>query len=103
MMSWSICMIRLLLVSREEKSNKSAPLSVLPPFLLSRDQLLQQKNDSSLSSLFVGAVSEKDIESVPQGYFFRDGVLMRKGRPLTMLKMVVVPSPWRNYILCLAQ
>ncbi|KAK0147995.1 Retrovirus-related Pol polyprotein from transposon 412 [Merluccius polli] len=105
---------RPLPVSGEEKSNKSAPLSVLPcipKMPLGREQLLlEQKNDSSLSSLFADAVSEKDIESVPQGYFFRDGVLMRKWRPLTasvkdewrVLKQVVVPSPWRNDILCMA-
>ena len=43
-------------VSSEEKSNKSAPLSVhpsVPKTSLNRDQLfIQQKNDSSLSSLF---------------------------------------------------
>lgn len=93
---------------------KSAPLSMLPCILkkpLSREQLiLQQKKDVSLSTLFADAVSEKDIESMPQGYFFRDGVLMRKWRPLTasakddwrVLNQIVVPSPYRTDVLHLA-
>src|SRR4029434_8349593 len=37
----------------------------------------------SLSPLPTDAVSEKDLESAPLGYFIREGVLMRRWRPLT--------------------
>ena len=105
-------MARPLLCGGEEKS-KPAPLPMLPcvPKALGREQLiLQQKNDVSLSSLFKDAMSETDIESVPQGYFFREGVLLRKWRPLTasvkedwrVVKQLVVPSPYRNDVLRLA-
>ena len=94
-----------------EKASKSAPLSFVPcgPKLsLSREQLIvEQRNDSSLSSLLTDAVSEKDIESTPQGYFIREGVLMRKWRPLTasasdvwrVLHQIVVPLPYRDEVL----
>ena len=95
-------------------SVKSAPLSTIPcvPKLSpSREQLMcEQKNDPSLSTLLAEAVSEKDIESVPQGYFIREGVLLRKWRPLVasaadewrVLNQIVIPMPYRDEILRLA-
>lgn len=90
--------------SREKKTSKTAPLSTVPRVLnlpLSREQLvIEQKNYPSLSSLFTEAVPEKDIEFMPHGYFMREGILMRKWRPLTasakdewrVLHQVVVPA-----------
>lgn len=93
---------------------KIAPLSNVPCVLnlpLSREQLVvEQKNDSSLSSLFSSAVPEEDIECMPHGYFIREGVLMRKWRPLTasanddwrVLYQVIVPLSYRTEVLRLA-
>lgn len=100
--------------SREENTSKTAPLSTVPRVLslpFSREQLvIEQKNDQSLSSLFTEAVPEKDIEFMPHGYFMREGILMRKWRPLAasakdewrILHQVVVPLPYRAEVLRLA-
>ena len=83
----------------------------LPKLTPSREQLVnEQNNDSSLGPLFREAVPEKDIGLMSCGYFIREGVLMRKWRPLTaaasdewrILYQVVVPAPYRNEILSLA-
>lgn len=97
----------------EEKTKKYVPLSMLPCIpktSCSREQLILQQKNVSLSSLLVDAMSEKGIESMPQGCFFRDGVLMRKWRPLTasvkddwrVLNQIVVPALYRNDVLRLA-
>ena len=55
-------------------------------------------------------MSDEDIEQWPLGYFSRDGVLMRKWRPLTapaqdewrVLNQIVVPVSYRDRILSIA-
>ena len=99
--------------SRGERPVRSVPLptDLCVKLSHSREQLIvEQMNDPSLSSLLAEAVSEKDIEFMPHGYYFREGVLMRKWRPLTasaadewrVLNQIVVPMPYRNEILSLA-
>lgn len=83
----------------------------VPNLSMSREQLIkEQKIDPSLSSLFSEAMSEEDIEHSPHGYFLRDGVLMRKWRPLMasaqdewrVLLQIVVPVSFRDKVLSLA-
>lgn len=70
----------------------------------------EQKNDPSLTPLFSEAISEKDVQFSPYGYFVQDAVLMRKWRPLTapahdachVVNQIVVPTPYREEILGLA-
>lgn len=89
----------------------SASLSKVPKVSVSREHLIkEQKNDPSLASLFVEALSEVDIEHSPHGYFLREGVLMRKWRPLTasaqdewrVFYQIVVPVCYRGHILSVA-
>lgn len=57
---------------------------------LSRAQLISaQKADPTLVSLFEAVSPDQEIDAVPQGYFLRDGVLMRKWRPHD------VPDGWK--------
>ena len=46
--------------------------------VFSRENLIQQKKDSEIYSLFNKALSEDEIFTVSVGYYFRNGVLMRK-------------------------
>ena len=45
------------------------------------NSIAQQKKDSKIFSLFNKALSDDEICTVPVGYYFRNGVLMRKWRP----------------------
>lgn len=85
--------------------------SEVPKFSMSREELIkEQESDPSLSSFFSEVLSEEDIEHTPHGYFLRDGVLMRKWRPLMasaqdewrVLFQVVVPVAFRDKVLSLA-
>ena len=49
--------------------------------LSTKTLILEQKKDSTLSSLFQNMVSEDEISSVPCCYYQKNGVLMRKWRP----------------------
>ena len=50
--------------------------------VFARENLIaQQKKDPEIYSLFKKALSEDEIFTVPVGYYFRNGVLMRKWRP----------------------
>ncbi len=71
---------------------------------LSREQLIvEQRKDEKLSSLFEAVVPLEQLECVSQGYFVKDGVLMRKWRPSNaaaadewqIVKQVVVPPSYR--------
>ncbi|KAG5830190.1 hypothetical protein ANANG_G00307450, partial [Anguilla anguilla] len=58
---------------------------------LSRAQLISaQKADPTLVSLFESVSPDQEIDAVPQGYFLRDGVLMRTWRPHD------VPDEWKE-------
>ncbi|KAL2076972.1 hypothetical protein ACEWY4_027431 [Coilia grayii] len=90
-------------------SSRSVPLLSLNKLSLSRERLIQEQK-CSLKPLFSEVLSDEDIENSPQGYFIRDGVLMRKWRPLTasaqdewrVLFQIVVPASCRDEILSLA-
>ncbi|KAL1261229.1 hypothetical protein QQF64_009056 [Cirrhinus molitorella] len=78
---------------------------------LSREQLIaEQRKDETMSSLLEAVVPVEQLESVSQGYFVEDGVLMRKWRPSNasaadqrqVVKQVVVPPSYRSEILKLA-
>ena len=77
----------------EEKSNRLTKNARIP---VSREKLIKsQVEDKTLASLFTSVcpsdnslVSDKCLVSQPPGYFFREGVLMRKWRPPN------VPDDW---------
>ncbi|KAL2103146.1 hypothetical protein ACEWY4_000014 [Coilia grayii] len=104
-------MVQSPLATDTSVSSCSVPLLPLNKLSLSRERLIQeQKSDPSLKPLFSEVLSDEDIENSPQGYFIRDGVLMRKWRPLTasaqdewrVLFQIVVPASCRDEILSLA-
>jgi len=77
----------------------------------SRNSLIrEQQRDPEIAALSAEALSMAEIESVPVGYFVRDGVLMRKWRPpqvpaseeWSVITQIVVPRVYRGEILSLA-
>ncbi|KAK0143189.1 Retrovirus-related Pol polyprotein from transposon 412 [Merluccius polli] len=85
--------------------------AAVPKLSVDRDLLSkEQRNDPSLATLFSEVMSDEDIEQSPHGYFLRDGVLMRKWRPLTasaqdewrVLYQIVIPASFRDEVLSLA-
>lgn len=93
-----------------DASSNSVPLSS-NKLSLSRERLIQeQKSDPSLTALFSEVMSEDDAEHSSCGYFIREGVLMRKWRPLTVSAQdewrvffqIVVPASCRDEVLGLA-
>ena len=79
--------------------------------VFSRENLiLEQEKDPDISSLLNKALSEDEISSVPIGFYFQNGVLMRKWRPTdvpadadwTVKHQVVLPKPFRNEVLSIA-
>ena len=78
---------------------------------LSKSKLISdQGNDSDLAPLFKLVWPKVDLDKVPVGYYVRNGVLMRKWRPPTVLAseewsvvhQIVVPKVYQNEILKLA-
>ena len=69
-----------------------------------------QQADSELKGLFQTACSEAEAEKVPECYYVKDGILMRKWRPplrpadedWTVVHQVVVPPGYRKEILRIA-
>ncbi len=78
---------------------------------LSRDQLIsEQESDPDIKQLICKALSNDELEQVPVGYYFNDGLLMRKWRPLdvpanedwAIRNQIVIPKSYRSAILDLA-
>ena len=79
------------------------------PVSLSRKELVDaQTEDETLTELFAAVVSGSDINSMTQGYFLQEGMLLRKsvshiepflGEPVAQ---VVVPQTFRNKVLRVA-
>ena len=78
---------------------------------LSQQNLIkEQESDSELQSLGQYAVSEKEADIVPNYYFWKEGVLMRKWRspevPASVgckaLYQIVLPQKYRSTVLSLA-
>lgn len=87
------------------------PESGVSDFSLSRKQLIKaQADDVEVSELMAKALSIDDIAKVPIGFYWKDGVLMRKFRPpdvaadeeWAVVSQVVVPKVYRNEILSMA-
>ena len=79
--------------------------------LFSKSSLVEaQQADSELKGLFQTACSEAEAEKVPECYYVKDGMLMRKWRPplrpadedWTVVHQVVVPPGYRKEILRIA-
>ena len=79
--------------------------------VFSRENLIaQQKKDSEIYSIFNKALSEDEIFTVPVGYYFRNGVIMRKWRPAdvpavadwSVKHQIVLPKSFRTEVLSLA-
>ena len=79
--------------------------------LFSKSSLVEaQQADSKLKGLFQTACSEAEAEKVPECYYVKDGMLMRKWRPplrpadedWTVVHQVVVPPGYRKEILRIA-
>ncbi len=69
----------------------------------------EQKQDSSLACCKYSAVTREDIASKPIGYFYEDGVLMRKWTPSTSdnsgwdtIYQMVVPKCFREQVMSVA-
>ena len=90
----------------EEKSHRLNKNARIP---VSREKLVKsQMEDKTLTSLFTSACPSNDLVSQPPGYFFREGVLMRKWRPPNVpddwqvVSQIVVLTGYRGEILSLA-
>ena len=79
--------------------------------LFSKSSLVQaQQADSVLKGLSQTACSEAEAEKVPECYYVRDGILMRKWRPplrpadedWTVIHQIIVPPCYRKEILRIA-
>ena len=76
----------------------------------SENLIAQQKKDPEIYSLFIKALSEDEIFTVPVGYYFRNGVLMCKWRPAdvpadadwSVKHQSVLPKSFRTEVLSLA-
>ena len=78
---------------------------------LSRQKLIdEQRGDPEVASLFKLALPVDELNNVPRGYFFNEGVLMRKWRSPTVpaseewsvVYQIVVPKVYRKEVLRLA-
>ena len=100
------------LLEEESVSNPDQPIEPGSDKLsLSRKKLIEsQEQDPELCELRKKALDGYEIERVPIGYYFRDGVLMRKFRPpeasvqdsWTVVNQVVVPKMYRKDIVSMA-
>lgn len=65
--------------------------------------LREQHSDPVLKDLFDTVMSEEEVDSVPKEYFLKEGMLMRKWRPVNSLanekwkvvNQIVIPSVYR--------
>ncbi len=106
-------------VSSQPEVSVSTPLSPVGgadadsvDLLLSIDRTTfaaEQKQDSSLACCKYSAVTREDIASKPIGYFYEDGVLMRKWTPSTSdnsgwdtIYQMVVPKCFREQVMSVA-
>ena len=72
--------------------------------------VIEQENDPDISPLLSRALSEDELKKVPKGYFFKQGVLMRKWRPpdvpasedWSVRYQIVVPAVYRPDVVKLA-
>ena len=78
---------------------------------LSKSQLIQkQQTDPDISKLILRALPEDEISQVPMCYYTKNGILMRKWRPLdvpaddewAVYHQIVVPKLYRHEILSIA-
>ena len=78
---------------------------------LSKSQLIQkQQTDPDISKLILRALPEDEISQVPMCYYIKNGILMRKWRPLdvpaddewAVYHQIVVPKLYRHEILSIA-
>ncbi|XP_076876436.1 uncharacterized protein LOC143525877 [Brachyhypopomus gauderio] len=82
----------------------------LSPTLSREELVLAQKQDSSLAQYAKNVVNTEELSSRSVGYFYDDGVLMRKWTPKrsdsesdwSTVFQVVVPKPYREHVLSLA-
>ena len=93
-------------LGKEEKSHRLTENARIP---VSREKLIEsQVEDKTLVSLFESACPSDHLVSQPPGYFFREGVLMRKWRPPKVpddwqaVSQIVVPTGYRGEILKVA-
>jgi len=79
--------------------------------VLSRQDLIRaQESDPEIVSLTRFAVDEREAQIIPNCYFWKKGVLMRKWRPpmvpaseeWKVLYQIVLPRKYRHYVLSLA-
>ncbi|MDA3074185.1 DDE-type integrase/transposase/recombinase, partial [Campylobacter sp. JMF_10 EL2] len=77
----------------------------------SRSQLIsEQQNDPELKDLYHKALDENEVSEVPVCYYLKNGVLLRKWRPLdvpadeewSVKHQIVVPKSYRSEILSIA-
>ncbi|MDA3086465.1 RNase H-like domain-containing protein [Campylobacter sp. CS_ED1] len=77
----------------------------------SRSQLInEQQNDPELKDLYHKALGENEVSEVPVCYYLKNGVLLRKWRPLdvpadeewSVKHQIVVPKSYRSEILSIA-
>ena len=74
---------------------------------LSRSSLIEkQKADPDLRKLAQTACSEEEAQGVPECYYVKSGVLMRKWRPAdeerSIVNQIVIPPCYRDEILRIA-
>ena len=89
-------------------------IDILPvgsDFKIDRESLIDaQKKDESLKELWINAVGEDDINDYSVCMYTKNGVLMRKWKPLSApayeswkeSRQLVVPKQYRNHVLSLA-
>ncbi|KAI2645228.1 Retrovirus-related Pol polyprotein [Labeo rohita] len=98
--------------SKAEVENECSSDVIVQPsfdFPFSKQQLISaQKTDETLLTCRSSVVDESDLPKYAIAYFLDDGVLMRKWSPekvkhdWSSVFQVVVPQPYRGYILSLA-
>ena len=97
-------------LEEQEKGDGTLELSA-DTLSLSRKRLIEcQERDPELIQLKEKALDEKEIQRVPIGYYYKNGVLMRKFRPpesavedvYDVVNQVVVPKEYRKEIVSMA-
>lgn len=92
-------------VAHEKFSSIQVVLPALPSSISASELILAQQHDSSLADLFANAKSAEEMQSIANGYFTQDGMLVRKwtscsdkvvGEPLFQ---IVVPTGFRDVVL----
>ena len=69
----------------EKQPVKHASAEDVSKLTFTRQELLQeQSDDTEIQQLCHYALDEHKVDTVPIGYFMKDGVLMRKWRPPTV-------------------